>query len=204
MIRFRGGRWALLATLSTVAGMTVTACGGSDNGGTSTGLDSGTDTGLPGDDAAMVDEGGIVTPMTDSGVGPKIDSSVGPKVDSGIGPVVDARADSAADATVGPSAHFASATVDFGNGDCGGTAVGKPFQISNSGSAPLTVNAVSTGAAFSVTPSTLMIAAGASGTLAVSASVPAGSTAATPLAGSLKLTTNDIGNASVKIGRAHV
>jgi|CZKU01.1.fsa_nt_gi hypothetical protein len=199
MIRFRGGRWALLATLSTVAGMTVTACGGSDNGGTSTGLDSGTDTGLPGDDAAMVDEGGIVTPMTDSGVGPKIDSSVGPKVDSGIGPVVDARADSAADATVGPSAHFASATVDFGNGDCGGTAVGKPFQISNSGSAPLTVNAVSTGAAFSVTPSTLMIAAGASGTLAVSASVPAGSTAATPLAGSLKLTTNDIGNASVTV-----
>ncbi|HEV3192307.1 MAG TPA: choice-of-anchor D domain-containing protein, partial [Polyangiaceae bacterium] len=97
----------------------------------------------------------------------------------------------AGDATLAPLASIPTATINLGSGNCGGTAVSTMLTITNSGTAALTVNASISGTVFSVTPSTLSVAANMTGKLTITATVPSGSTAGSALTGSLALTTND-------------
>jgi hypothetical protein len=89
------------------------------------------------------------------------------------------------------SATFATARISLGAGSCGGAPVSKTFDIVNAGTAPLIVSATVAGDVFDVSPASLAVAVGQTGTLTVSATVPQASTAGTPLTGALSLITND-------------
>ncbi len=90
------------------------------------------------------------------------------------------------------TASLSAAAIDFGLVGCGTTTASENLTITNTGGAALVISATIVGAAFSlIGPSTLTLAAGASGMLTLNAAVPASATAATPITGSLALFTND-------------
>jgi len=98
-----------------------------------------------------------------------------------------------------PSAVFATAAIVLPPGNCGGAVVTSTLSILNSGSTALTVQDNVTGTAFSVSPATLTIAAGDTGTLTVSATVPQASTAGAAIPSVLALSTNDPAHATASI-----
>ncbi len=98
-----------------------------------------------------------------------------------------------------PSAGFSASSLDFGAASCGSTATAQTFSITSSGDGPLDVTATTTGSAFSVSPASLSLAGGTTGSLTVSASVVGSAPAGTALTGSLNLFTNDPTHPSVAV-----
>jgi hypothetical protein len=98
-----------------------------------------------------------------------------------------------------PSASFSPSSVTFGAVACGGTAGTETLQVGNTGAGPLTVTATTTGFAFAVTPNTLTVPGGSTGTLTLSATLPGSTTAGVAVTGSLDLFTNDPSNTSVTV-----
>jgi len=78
--------------------------------------------------------------------------------DEGGSDAEEATANPSVDAGVA-SATFASGGIALGPAGCGGAAVTSMFSISNGGTAALSVTAATTGSAFSVSPSSLSVAA---------------------------------------------
>jgi hypothetical protein len=123
------------------------------------------------------------------------------------GPQPEAHAVEAAAAEVGaasadaghPVATFSTLPVDFGAGGCGASAASVAWNVSNDGTAPLTLTAATTGSAFSVSPTSLTLGAESSGALTLSAVVPASATAGQSIQGALDLFTNDPRNSSISI-----
>ncbi len=101
------------------------------------------------------------------------------------------------------AATFSSTSLDLGDAGCGAAAVTTTFSVVASGQIPLAVSATTTGSAFSVTPTSLVLSGGGgdggTGTFVVSAAVPGSATAGVPLQGSLNLFTNDPANANVAV-----
>ena len=183
-------------------------------------IDTGVDTGTPKPDAA--EAGPTEAGPTEAGPTEAGPTEAGP-TEAGIDGGADAsdgRADSSvSDATVAvdggpdssvtgdgavivtaPVAQFAVTPIAFGLADCGGAAVTRQLAIQNTGTAPLIVNSSISGAAFSVSPTTaLILAPGQSGSLTLSATVPATAAAAATLSASLTVTTNDPTHASTAI-----
>jgi hypothetical protein len=96
-------------------------------------------------------------------------------------------------------ADFSSMAIDFGPAGCGASAASAVWNVSNSGTAPLTLTAATTGSAFSVNPSSLSLARETSGALTLTASVPGTATAGQTMSGSLDVFTDDPGHASATI-----
>jgi hypothetical protein len=113
----------------------------------------------------------------------------------------DATLSNAGDGSSGKAAHasFPAGPIDLGPVGCGGAPAAKNLSVTNTGGSTLTVSASEVGTAFSVTPSSLTLAPGASGSLAVMAAAPASAAAGTPLTGSLAMFTNDPANTNVSI-----
>jgi hypothetical protein len=117
------------------------------------------------------------------------------------GAPVDATADTGA--PVADAGHavaaFSSSALDLGAAGCGASPASAVWNVSNRGTAPLTLTAATTGIAFSVSPSSLTLARATSGALTLTAAVPGSATAGQPLSGALDLFTNDPGNSSIAI-----
>lgn len=105
----------------------------------------------------------------------------------------DATVEDASDAASGPPSMALSATsIDFGPVACGSTTPAtQTLTITNMGAGTLAVSASLAGADFSVSPTTLALAAGQSGGLTITTTVPASSTAGAEITGALALFTND-------------
>lgn len=158
-------RW--IATALAIMGVAVVGCSG-DEGSGGTGIDPGTTT----------DGGPKPSPTTTATTPPPPPP-----------PVTDAGGDAAPAGP--PKAVFATAAIDLGNGDCGGTAVTKTASFQNTGGQALTVNLATSGAPFTIAPTTLTIAPGGTGTATLSVAVPAAATAGAKISGSVTVTTND-------------
>ncbi len=120
---------------------------------------------------------------------PTMDATTAPIPDSGA-PDQELAETSTVEAGVA-AAMFSSAPIDLGVVACSasGTAT---FTINNTGTGALAVSATTTGTAFAVTPTNLVIPEGGpAGTLTITANVPGSSAAGVPLAGSLDLFTSD-------------
>jgi hypothetical protein len=98
-----------------------------------------------------------------------------------------------------PTASVSTSPIDFGSVPCGAPAATHSVVIGNTGSAPLAVSASTTGTAFAVSPSTLTVAPGSSGTLALAATVQGSAAAGAALTGSLGIFTNDPTQGSLSI-----
>jgi hypothetical protein len=110
---------------------------------------------------------------------------------------MDGPNDASSDAEGPPQATFSATSLDFGGVNCGATQPAtKTLEITNSGSGTLAVSASLIGSAFTLSPTSLSLGAGASGTLTLGASVPTTATAGTALSGSLVVFTNDPQNAN--------
>jgi hypothetical protein len=91
-----------------------------------------------------------------------------------------------------PHVSFSSTSIDFGLVGCGSTPpASKTLTVTNDGDGTLALSASLVGTAFAVSPTSLMLPHGMSGTLTVTATVPGSSTAGTALSGSLAIFTND-------------
>ncbi|MGH7439674.1 MAG: hypothetical protein ACRENE_28630 [Polyangiaceae bacterium] len=97
-----------------------------------------------------------------------------------------------------PSAVLSSSTIDLGPIACGqsGSAM---LTLDNAGSGDLAVSAQVLGGAFSLSPLTLTVSSGKSGSFTVSSSVPSTATAGSVLSGTLLLFTNDPAHASAMV-----
>jgi hypothetical protein len=84
-----------------------------------------------------------------------------------------------------------SSGVDFGLADCGGASVTQSIDILNTGTSAFNVQVTVAGAAFSAGAPTVSVPAGGSRSLSLFALVPTSATAAIPVAGAVKLTTDD-------------
>jgi hypothetical protein len=137
-------------------------------------------------------------------------SAVAPSEDGGGGSPVDATATTDAAPHVGDSgaappkdggsgAKLSASAIDFGGVACGGAQSARSLTITAPTMASLAVSATTTNPAFTVTPSTLSIGDGGTGTLTVSALVPASATAGVSLAGSLVLFTDDATHGNVTL-----
>jgi Fibrinogen beta and gamma chains, C-terminal globular domain len=171
--------------------LAAVACGGAvgcEASSSTTIPDGGTLDGALGDSAKTDGPGSTVDGGKDSSTGSDAPSS-------GDGP---SETSTSTEGGV-PTAVFASAAIALPPGNCGGAAVTSTLSIQNTGGAPLTVQDNVTGTAFSVTPATLTVAAGATGTLTVSASVPQAATAGAAIPSVLSLVTNDPAHATASI-----
>jgi hypothetical protein len=105
--------------------------------------------------------------------------------------------DAAPDTTMPPptgtaSVQLSPTSMDFSMAVCGGqTGTILPLNVTNSGTGPLAVAAKVTGTSFSVSPTSLTVQAGMTGTLMVAAAIDAAAPAGTMVSGSLSLFTND-------------
>jgi hypothetical protein len=116
----------------------------------------------------------------------------------------DVTTDSSVDApndTLGgdPLAVFPPGPVDLGVGDCGGAALVKTVAVQNKGGKALTLGITTSGAPFTVFPSSLTIDPGQTGTMTLSVLVPSTATAGTKITGSITVTTNDPSKPSVTV-----
>ncbi len=163
---------------------------GSSDAGPSHGVDDPT---LGDDEDATVPD----PPATDDAGAPGLDAGTGIvlTVDAALPPVVDAGLPIVLPPVLAPpKAIFASATIDLSRADCGGAAVTADLKVTNGGAQTLSIGAATSAQGngpFSVSPSRVDIAPGASSTLTVSAAVTAQALAGVALSGSLALTTND-------------
>jgi hypothetical protein len=107
--------------------------------------------------------------------------------------------DAASEAGPQPTVSLSSSPINFGAVPCGAPAATQTLALGNTGSSVLSVSAATTGTAFSVTPTTLSIAPGGSGTLTLSATVQGSAVAGAVLSGSLGLFTNDPSHGSLGI-----
>jgi large repetitive protein len=99
-----------------------------------------------------------------------------------------------------PISSLSASAIDFAAVNCGAIPATKTLTINNTGAGPLSVSAMTTaGAAFAVSPLVLNVPPGASGTLTVTATVPATATAGAVIQGSLNVFTNDPNNLSLAI-----
>lgn len=96
----------------------------------------------------------------------------------------------------GPVAVFGAMSFDLGAGDCGGAAATKSVTFQNTGTKDLTVNLTASGAPFTVTPTSLIVTPGATGTVTVTAAVPASASAGVAITGTVTVVTNDPAKAS--------
>ncbi|MDB4994486.1 MAG: hypothetical protein JWM74_1918 [Myxococcaceae bacterium] len=113
---------------------------------------------------------------------------------------VDAPKDSPNDAIpTGPVALFPPGPIDLGAADCGGTALTKTVAIQNTGGKALTIGVTTSGAPFTVTPSSLTIDPGQTGSMVLTVAVPSTATAGTKITGSITVTTNDPSKPSVTV-----
>jgi hypothetical protein len=199
----RAGSVSILACFSL---MTALACGGLAGCGSSNATSPPSEDGGEGGMGEGGDAQEEMSPTPEAGMDAAKDSPVDSPVtedapadspaDSPADAPKDAPADAPGDGCTGAVAVFSTGTVSLGNGNCGGAAVTKTYTIQNTGCTSLTVGATTSGTGFSVSPSSLMVAAGMTGTLTVSATVAQSSTAGSAISGSLKLTTNDPAHAS--------
>jgi collagen type VII alpha len=163
----------------------------SDGGSSDAPTDAVTDGNATGDSPSEATE------TTDA---PGDDAGDAPSEGSTVGSIDAAGSDSGADATLSPSAVFATTTIDAGAGNCGSaTGVTATFSVQNAGTAPLTVTATIGGTVFSASPTMLNVAAGTSGMITITAVVPASATAGSAISGSMAVTTNDPAHATAAI-----
>jgi hypothetical protein len=97
-----------------------------------------------------------------------------------------------------PAAELAAYPIDFGQVGCGASGT-QTLSIKNVGFGKLAISATTTGLAFSVSPSNLSLAHGATGTLNLTAKIPTTASPGANVAGALNLFTNDPNNANVSI-----
>jgi len=197
---------SILACLSL---MTAMACGGL------AGCGSSNSTSPPGDDGGDAGEAGFeggdaqeeMSPTPEAGPDAPKDSPstmdvvvVDSPADSPADAPKDAPGDAPGDGCSGAVAQFSTNPINEGAGNCGASAgVTQTFSIKNTGCSNLTVSASIGGTVFSASPTSLTVAPGNTGTITVKAVVPASSTAASAISGSMALTTNDPGHASATI-----
>jgi hypothetical protein len=117
-------------------------------------------------------------------------------VDGDDGAGVDAATGS--ELLLSPIAFVSAGAVDFGSVPCASQQT-QTLSLTNRGNALLAASATVAGGAFSLTPTTLALSPGETGTFNVSVAVLAAATAGAPLSGSLSLFTNDPTRASVQV-----
>lgn len=172
-------RRAAIVLLCSVAptGAAVASC----NFGTSSTL---------GGDAGEGADGTFTAPES----GPQHEAALGDTHETEAGP--DATTDGA------PPGLFPTATVDFGPTDCGSAPANKTYSFTNTTPAAITYSAsVGTSTAFGIQGTAAgTVAPGATGTITLTASsVPATSTAGAAITGTLTVTTDVPGFASVDV-----
>jgi hypothetical protein len=134
----------------------------------------------------MPSEGGMLDGTTRDGGGDGAVSDAAPTLQDGP------------PATTGGSAQFNSAPLDVGTVDCG-SAKTQTFQIKNTGTGRLGVAAMTVGSGFQVSPSSLSVNPGGTGTLSITATIMSSKAAGSTVVGSLNLFTTDPSNANVAI-----
>jgi hypothetical protein len=144
------------------------------------------------------------TQATDSGSPDVTVQDTGSPVDATVQDRAEATAPPGSSDAGHPSTVFSSTSIDFGAVACGtGTGPSAPatqkLAIVNNGNAALTISATTIGSAFGVSPSSLTVVSGGSGSLTVTATIPTTATAGATLSGSLNIFTNDPKSASVSI-----
>jgi hypothetical protein len=90
-----------------------------------------------------------------------------------------------------PIASIPNQPIDFSLVPCGTSAPPQTLTVSNTGTGPLAVSAMTPGNVFNVSPTTVSVPPGGMTNLTVSATVSGASTAGTPIAGTLNIFTND-------------
>jgi hypothetical protein len=168
---------SILAACET-AGSAVVACGADDSLS-------------PGDGGAFDSAASDARPDGARAEGGTSPGEAGAHVDGGS--PADARGTNPVsnDGGAALASFIAPPFIDFGLVGCGTPAVTQTVAISNRGNGRLAVSATTTGSAFSISPSTLILAPGADQTLKITAQVPGNAAAGTPLTGSLDIFTND-------------
>ena len=157
----------------------LTGCGG--DGGNSSGTPDGGDGGFgdAGKDGAPTPDAPVDASSEASTQDSSVDASDGGTDDATDGSTEappDGGADGGRDAG-SPTATFSTAPIDLGAGSCGGAAASQTFDIQNTGTLALIVSDSVGGTVFSVSPASLKVAAGQTGTLTLKATVPQASTA---------------------------
>jgi HYDIN/CFA65/VesB family protein len=159
--------------------------------------------GCSGDDnASPVPDGGPVSALSDAGgeASRSADGSSTPDAsDAAVAPDATTVGSRDAGSAASPLVSLSANTIDFGEVGCGTPQVTETLIVTNTGGSVLAVSVTETGPTFAVSPSSLTLAAGASGALTVTANVPASATAGSPITGSLSLFTNDPNDTSLAV-----
>ena len=184
---------ARLSLLVALAGAGAAGCGSSNSGNGPPQTDGGEDASDAASDGMQTDAAPEAATEASTG-----DAATDASHDGGSEGGKDGGKDGSVEAG-SAAAVFSASPISLGAGNCGGAAVTQTFSIQNTGSAPLTVADSVTGSVFTVSPASLSVAPGQTGTLTITATVPKASAAGSALSGSLALTTNDPAHAMASI-----